>query len=79
MWLHYWMRALISVVVGIGIFVMFVISPALWDSALLAGWDAGVLTWLILTFLGIGRVDAQRRWNKPKPWNRQRGMCWSSC
>ncbi len=52
-WLRYWVRGLMAGAVGLAVFGMCAASPALWDTAVLAGWDAGVITWLILTFLAI--------------------------
>lgn len=60
MWRHYWRRGLISVSVGVIVFLLFIISPAIWDSALLVAWDAAVFTWLTLTFIGLHHADAQQ-------------------
>jgi uncharacterized membrane protein len=62
LWKRFWARALISAGVGIAVFVLSALSPLLWDSALLAGWDAGVATWMILTISAITRADAKRTW-----------------
>lgn len=61
-WKRFWARALIGACVGIVVFVLSALSPLLWDSALLVGWDAGVGTWLILTLIAIVRADAKRTW-----------------
>ena len=62
LWKRFWARALIGACVGGIVFVVSALSPLLWDSALLAGWDAGVGTWLILTLIAIVRSDAKRTW-----------------
>ncbi len=58
-WFRFSVRTLLALLVGVVVAVIFAISPALWDTALLAGWDAGVVTWLILTYTAIGRADPQ--------------------
>jgi uncharacterized membrane protein len=63
-WRRYWTRGLLAVVVGVAVFGLSALSPALWDTALLAGWDAGVITWLILTFVAIRQADAQCTWEQ---------------
>jgi uncharacterized membrane protein len=59
-WKRFWARALIGACVGVAVFVLSALSPLLWDSALLASWDAGVITWLILTLVAIVQADAKR-------------------
>ena len=49
---------------GLLVFVVANLSPLLWDSALLAGWDVGVITWLVLTLVAIKGADAQRTWQQ---------------
>ncbi len=61
-WKRFWARALVGACVGIAVFVLAALSPLLWDSALLVGWDAGVTTWLVLTLTAISRADAKRTW-----------------
>ena len=56
-WQRYWARNLIAVLVGVVVFTLANLSPLLWDSALLAGWDVGVITWLVLTFVVIKGAD----------------------
>ena len=63
-WQRYWARGMISVGVGVLVFFVANLSPLLWDSALLAGWDVGVITWLILTLVAIRGADAQRTWQQ---------------
>jgi uncharacterized membrane protein len=63
-WHRYWARALISVGVGVVVFVLSYLSPLLWDSALLASWDVAVITWLVLTLLAIRGADPQRTWQQ---------------
>ena len=63
-WQRYWGRGLISIGVGLLVFLLSYFSPLLWDSALLAGWDVGVITWLVLTLLAIRGADAQRTWQQ---------------
>jgi uncharacterized membrane protein len=63
-WQRYWARNLIAVLVGVVVFTLANWSPLLWDSALLAGWDVGVITWLALTFLVIKGADAQHTWEQ---------------
>jgi uncharacterized membrane protein len=64
MWQRYWARGLIAVGVGVVVFIVSTLSPLLWDSALLAGWDLGVITWLVLTFVAIRDADAQHTWEQ---------------
>ena len=59
-WFRLRIRTLVALAVGVVITLLFALSPAFWDSALLAGWDAGVLAWLILTFAAIRGADAQQ-------------------
>lgn len=59
-WFRLRIRTLVALAVGAVITLLFALSPAFWDSALLAGWDAGVLAWLILTFAAIRGADAQQ-------------------
>ena len=63
-WQSYWARALISVGVGVMVFVLSYLSPLLWDSALLASWDVGVITWLVLTLVAIRGADPERTWQQ---------------
>lgn len=58
-WFRLRTRTLIALIIGLLVGVVLALSPAYWDSALLAGWDAGVLAWLILTFVAINRADPQ--------------------
>ena len=62
LWKRFWARALIGACVGFVVFIFAALSPLLWDSALLVGWDAGVGTWLTLTLVAIVRADAKRTW-----------------
>lgn len=66
MWDHYRRRTLISVTVGGIVYLVVVISPAVWDSALLLGWDAGVTAWLFLTYRRIRHADAQATMNESR-------------
>ncbi len=59
-WYRFRKRTLIALIAGAGVAALFGVSPALWDTALLAGWDAGVSVWLILTYVAIGRLDPQQ-------------------
>lgn len=61
-WKRFWARTLIGACVGIAVFFLADLSPLLWDSALLVGWDAGVTTWLVLTLIAVVRADAKRTW-----------------
>ena len=63
-WQRYWARNLIAVLVGVVVFTLANLSPLLWDSALLAGWDVGVITWLALTFVVIKGADAEQTWEQ---------------
>ncbi len=63
-WQRYWARGLISIGAGVLVFLLSSLSPLLWDSALLAGWDVGVITWLVLTLIAIRGADAQRTWQQ---------------
>jgi uncharacterized membrane protein len=63
-WQRYWARGLISIGAGAVVFCLSYLSPLLWDSALLAGWDVGVITWLVLTLAAIRSADAQRTWQQ---------------
>ncbi len=63
-WQRYWVWGLLAIAIGLSVFGLCALSPALWDTALLAGWDAGVIAWLILTFAAIGRADAQCTWEQ---------------
>lgn len=63
-WQRYSVRGPIALSAGVAVFTLAAFSPALWDSALLAGWDVGVITWLLLTFFAIRRADPQRTWEQ---------------
>jgi len=63
-WQRYSVRGPIALSAGVAVFTLAAFSPALWDSALLAGWDVGVITWLLLTFFAIWRADPQRTWEQ---------------
>lgn len=63
-WQRYWARGLISIGAGVLVFLLSYLSPLLWDSALLAGWDVGVITWLVLTLVAIRDADGQRTWQQ---------------
>lgn len=65
-WQRYSVRGPIALSAGVAVFTLAAFSPALWDSALLAGWDVGVITWLLLTFFAIRRADAQRTWEQSR-------------
>jgi uncharacterized membrane protein len=62
LWKRFWARALIGACVGSAVFILAALSPLLWDSALLLGWDAGVTTWLVLTVIAVVRADAKQTW-----------------
>ena len=61
-WKRFWARTLIGACMGTAVFILADLSPLLWDSALLVGWDAGVTTWLVLTLIAVVRADAKRTW-----------------
>ena len=63
-WQRYWARGLISIGVGLVVFVLSYLSPLLWDSALLASWDVGVITWLVLTLVAIRGAEPERTWRQ---------------
>lgn len=65
-WQRYSVRGPIALSAGVAVFTLAAFSPALWDSALLAGWDVGVITWLLLTFFAIRQADAQRTWEQSR-------------
>ena len=52
-WQRYSVRGPIALSAGVAVFTLAAFSPAFWDSALLAGWDVGVITWLLLTFFAL--------------------------
>jgi uncharacterized membrane protein len=59
-WLRPARRWLAAILAGLLVFVVVGASPAFWDTALLAGWDVGIFTYLTLTFLMMSRTNAQR-------------------
>jgi hypothetical protein len=63
-WQRYWIRGMLAIIIGGIVAGLTAISPALWDTSLLAGWDAGIITWLVLAFIVIRRADAQCTWEQ---------------
>jgi uncharacterized membrane protein len=53
-------RWLVAILAGVLVSVAVAATPAAWDTALLAGWDAGIIMYLGLTFWMMSRADAQR-------------------
>lgn len=58
--LRHALRWLIAILTGVLVYIAVESSPALWDTALLAGWDAAIITYLGLTLGMMARTDAQR-------------------
>ncbi|MFN8482324.1 MAG: DUF1345 domain-containing protein [Anaerolineae bacterium] len=54
---NYLARALVAVLAGVVVGLLVAASRASWDTALLAGWDAGVAIWLVITYVTMGRAD----------------------
>ena len=64
---HRAVRLLIAILAGVLISIVVEASSAYWDTALLAGWDAGIITYLGLIFWMMSRADAQRTLEHAQP------------
>lgn len=58
------LRGLLAIGIGLLVAALVGISAAYWDTALLAGWDAGFITYLALVFRMMSRADSQRTYQQ---------------